>query len=262
MAADDRPVVRRQSRGAWLRRARAWLLVCGVVGLAVSASTALPGGVDAADVVADRAPARRRLPGAAEVERTLARRGGDVLGRRVRRGRRRPHRAWAGPAVAYALVLCALFPAGVARSAPPPQSLSPRYPPYWYRTAEFLCRAVPADEPILVLPWHLYQPLVASKGRAVANPAPVFFPGRLVVPQNLEIPGRFSEVSSRYDRIGAVIRREGYRSCAVARAIRREDVRWVLVLDGTEGRGAVVGLRRCGFELVQGRPGRTSVLRL
>src|SRR5438067_3436810 len=43
--------------GAWLRRERAWLLLCGVIGLAVSASTALPGGVDAAAWLAARIPA-------------------------------------------------------------------------------------------------------------------------------------------------------------------------------------------------------------
>ncbi len=249
--------------GAWLRRDRAWLFVCGIVGLALSASTALPGGVDAAAELADRLP----LVGAYREPQkwsalwlvavvVLSACASDAVA-----GRR--HRAWAGPAVAYAIVLCALFPAGVGQIRAVPAIVAPvEYPAYWFRTAEYVGRAVPADDPILVLPWHLYQPLGVSEGRLVANPARVVFPGRLIVPQNLEIPGRFSEVSSRYDRIGAVIRREGYRSCAVARAIRREDVRWVLVLDGTEGRGAVVGLRRCGFELVQGRPGRTSVLRL
>jgi hypothetical protein len=34
--------------GAWLRRDRIWLLLCGLIGLMLSASTALPSGVDAA----------------------------------------------------------------------------------------------------------------------------------------------------------------------------------------------------------------------
>jgi hypothetical protein len=248
--------------GAWLRRDRAWLLACGVVGLVVSASTALPGGVDAAAGLA------RRLPLVAAYREpqkwnalwlvalvVLAACASDALARR-------PRRAWAGPAVAYAVVVCALFPAGIAQIRSVPSIVEPvEYPSYWYRTADYLARGVPEDEPVLVLPWHLYQPLGVSEGRLVANPARVFFPGRLIVPQNLEIPGRFSEVSTRYDRIGAVIRRRGYRSCAVARAIRSERVNWVLVFDGVEGRGAVAGLRRCGFTLVQGGPGRTVVLR-
>jgi hypothetical protein len=235
--------------------------VCGVVGLAISASTALPGGVDAATSVARHVPlvaAYREPQKWSELWLVaivvLSGSAVDALARR-----RRP---WIGPALAYALVLCALFPAGVAQIRTVPSIVEPvEYPAYWFRTAQYLKRAVPDGEPILVLPWHLYQPLDVSERRVVANPARVVFPGRLVVPQNLEIPGRFSEVSSRYDRVGAVIRRRGYGSCAVARAIRREGVHWVLVLDGTEGRGATLGLRRCGFGIVQGRPGRTAVLR-
>ena len=262
MAADDAVIVAAALVGAWLRRDRAWLLACGVVGLAVSASTALPGGVDAA------ADLTRRLPLIAAYREpqkwsalwlvavvVLAACASDALARRGRG-------EWAGPAVAWGVVVCALFPAGVAEIRSVATIVEPvEYPPYWFHTADYLARAVPDDEPILVLPWHLYQPLAVSEGRLVANPARVFFPGRLIVPQNLEIPGRFSEVSTRYDRIGAVIRRSGYRSCEVARAIRSENVNWVLVFDGVEGRGAVVGLRRCGFTLVQGRPGRTVVLR-
>jgi hypothetical protein len=107
----------------------------------------------------------------------------------------------------------------------------------------------------------LYQSLNVSEGRVVANPAPVFFPGRLVVPHNLEIPGRFSKVTSPTDRIGSVIERRDYSSCAVARAIRRAGLRCVLVLDGAEAREIVLGLRRCAFALVQGRPGSTAVVK-
>jgi hypothetical protein len=248
--------------GAWMRRDRAWLLLCGVVGLAISASTALPGGVDAATSLARHVPlvaAYREPQKWSELWLVaivvLSGSAVDALARR-----RRP---WIGSMLAYTLVLCVLFPAGVAQIRTVPSIVEPvEYPAYWSRTAQYLEWAVPDREPILVLPWHLYQPLDVSEGRVVANPARVVFPGRLIVPQNLEIPGRFSEVSSRYDRIGAVIRRRGYRSCAVARSIRREGVRWVLVLDGTEGRGAALGLLTCGFELVQGHPGRTAVLRV
>jgi hypothetical protein len=249
--------------GAWLCRARAWLLVCGVLGLAASASTALPGGVDAATWLADRIPlvAAYREPqkwSALWLVALVTLSAGAVgaLAKQPRPG------SWAGPALAYGLIMCTLFPAGLAQIRDTPAIVKPlRYPPYWFRTAEFLDHAVPADERIVVLPWHLYQPLVASQGRAIANPAPVFFPGRLVVPHNLEIPGRFSEVTSRYDRIGSVIERRGYRSCATARAIRRAGLRWALVLDGTEAREIVRSFRHCGFALVQGRPGRTAVLR-
>ena len=42
--------------GAWLKRDRAWLLLCGLIGLLLSASTALPGGVDAAVWLSSRLP--------------------------------------------------------------------------------------------------------------------------------------------------------------------------------------------------------------
>ena len=249
--------------GAWLQRRRAWLLAGGLVGLAVSAGTALPGGLDAAVWLADRIP----LAGAYREPQkwsalwllalvTLSAGAVQSIAERARRSR-----TGAAPALAYVLILCALLPAGLMQIRSVPSIVDPvPYPAYWYRTQAYLMDAVPDDEPVVVLPWHLYQPLVASEGRLVANPAHVFFPGELVVPQNLEIPGRFTDVASRYDRIGAVIERRGHASCAVARAIRAEGLRWVLVLDGMEAREATGALRRCGFSLVQGRPGQTAVL--
>jgi hypothetical protein len=252
--------------GAWLRRDRAWLLVAGLLGLAMSASTALPGGVDAATRLASWIP----LIGAYREPQkwsslwlvalvALSASALDALARR-----RAMHSSpWVAPGVAYALVICALFPAGFAQIRSTAHVVEPVvYPDYWYASAAFLEQRAKSDDVVLVLPWHLYQPLAATGGRVVANPADVFFPGRLVIPRNLEIPGRFGESGSRYDAIGDAIRREGHGSCAAAAIIRRTDVEWVLVLDGLEGRETVIGLRRCGFALVQGRPGRTAVLRV
>jgi hypothetical protein len=250
--------------GASLQRSRAWLLVCGLLGLAVSASTALPAGLDAAVWLAERIP----LAGAYREPQkwsalwlvalvTLSAGAVESIAERTSRST-----TAAAPALAYVLILCALLPAGLTQIRTVPSIVEPaQYPDYWYRTEAYLAEAVPDREPVVVLPWHLYQPLVAADGRLVANPARVFFAGDLVVPQNLEIPGRFTDVTSRYDRIGAVIEREGHASCAVARAIRDQGARWVLVLDGMEAREATAALRRCGFSLVQGRAGQTAVLR-
>jgi hypothetical protein len=254
--------------GVWLRRDRRWLFVCGLIGLAVSASTAPPWGLDAAAWLAERVPllAAYREPQKWDAlwlvaVVTLAGSAVESLARVTTRSTKR-RAEWFAPALAYALVMCALFPAGIAQIRAAPDIVKPvAYPSYWYRSASYLSAAVPRDEPVVVLPWHLYQPLVASEGRLVANPARVFFPGHLVVPQNLEITGRSTEISSHYDRIGLVTARAGYESCALAAAIRRERVRWVLVLDAAEGRESVLSLRRCGFSLVQGMPGRTAILR-
>ena len=136
-----------------------------------------------------------------------------------------------------------------------------RYPDYWYETAAFLERRVPGDERVAVLPWHLYQPLRATEGRLASNPAPVFFPGLLTVPHNIEIPGRATEITSRYDRIGLVVGRNATSPCALARTLRRLEIRWVLVLDGAESAESMATLQGCDYALVEGRPGFTGVLR-
>jgi hypothetical protein len=253
--------------GAWLRRDRAWLLICGLIGLAVSASTALPRGVSAATWLADRVP----LVGAyREPEKwsalwllaltVLAADAVDALPRAriLMRDRARV----AAPALAYLLVIAALVPAGVSQARELPTIVKPvRYPGYWYATSAYLRRNVPEDEPVAVLPWHLYQSLYVSEGRLVANPARVFFPGRLVTPNNLEITGRETEITSRYDRIGLFV---GEGVCAVGREIRRLGIRWIAVIDSGDSDQVVSGLRSCGYTLAQGRPGRrgfTAVLR-
>jgi hypothetical protein len=245
--------------GAWLRRDRRWLLACGVIGLAMSASTAVPGGVRTAAWLASRIPAvaAYREPekwsmlwllaivvlavGAIEA---IARTGPE-----------------AATALAYVIVFAALVPAGVSQARALPGIVAPvTYPRYWYATAASLRRAAGSHDVTAVLPWHLYQPLRASEGRLVADPAPVFFPGRLVTPHNLEIPGRSTEILSPYDRIGLV--RGASRPCRLATEIRRLGVRWVLVLDAAEGARTVVRLRRCGYALVEGRAGFTALLRV
>jgi hypothetical protein len=248
--------------GAVLDRARAWLLPCGVLGLAVSATTALPSVRDAAVWLAERVP----LVGAYREPQkwsalwllavaTLAAGAVD----RLARSRRRHGRI--GPVLAYLVALAALFPAGVAQIRAIPPIVKPlAYPRDWYETRDYLAATVAPREPVVVLPWHLYQSLSFTESRLVANPARVFFPGRVIVPRNLEIPGRPTEVTTRFDRIGLVVARSGNGSCAAATEIRKLGVRWVLVLDGTEGREAVRGLVRCGASLVRGRPGRTAVL--
>jgi hypothetical protein len=250
--------------GAWLRRDRVWLLLCGLIGLLLSASTALPGGVDAAVWLSDRLPV---VSAYREPQKwsalwllalvTLAAGAVDAIVARPAEERRRSSRTLA-MVLAYALAIAALVPAGASQVRSLPTIVKPlRYPDYWYATAAFLERTVPGDERVAVLPWHLYQPLRATEGRLAANPAPVFFPGRLTAPQNLEIPGRATEVVTRYDRIGLT----GSSPCALARTLRGLGIRWALVLDGADGAATMSTLRACDFSLVEGRPGFTGVLR-
>jgi hypothetical protein len=254
--------------GAWLRRDRAWLLVCGLIGLFFSASTALPGGVDAAVWLSSRLPI---VSAFREPQKwsalwllalvTLAAGAVDAIATREPEGRLRSPGTLA-MAVAYALAIAALVPAGSSQVRSLPTIVKPlQYPEYWYTTAAFLKRKVPHGDRVAVLPWHLYQPLRATEGRLAANPAPVFFPGRLTAPRNLEIPGRATEIVSRYDRIGLAVRRERSAPCALARTLRSLSIRWALVLDGAESAETISSLRACGYSLVEGRAGFTSVLR-
>jgi hypothetical protein len=254
--------------GAWLRRDRAWLLLCGALGLLLSASTALPGGVDAAVWLSSRVPlvSAYREPQkwsalwllalvtlAAGAVEAIAARSADWRGRTPRT---------LAIVLAYGLAIAALMPAGTSQIRSLPTIVKPlRYPDYWYQTAAFLERRVPGDERVAVLPWHLYQPLRATEGRLSSNPAPVFFPGLLTVPRNIEIPGRATEITSRYDRIGLVVGRNASSPCALARTLRGLEIRWVLVLDGAESAETMARLRTCGFSLVEGRRGFTGVLR-
>jgi hypothetical protein len=164
-------------------------------------------------------------------------------------------------ALAYALAIATLVPAGSSQVRSLPTIVKPlQYPDDWYTTAAFLERAVPDGERVAVLPWHLYQPLRATEGRLAANPATVFFPGRLTAPRNLEIPGRATEIVSRYDRIGLAGGRERGSPCALAETLRSLRIRWALVLDGAESAETISRLRACGFSLEEGRPGFTAVL--
>jgi hypothetical protein len=254
--------------GAWLRRDRAWLLLCGLIGLFLSASTALPGGVDAAVWLSSRLPV---VSAFREPQKwsalwllalvTLAAGAVDAIAARAPEGGRRSPGTLA-MALAYALAVAALLPAGSSQVRSLPRIVKPlQYPDYWYTTAAFLKRTVPDGERVAVLPWHLYQPLRATEGRLAANPATVFFPGQLAAPRNLEIPGRSTEIVSRYDRIGLAVSRERRSHCALAATLRSLKIRWALVLDGAESAETISRLRACGYSLVEGRPGFTGVLR-
>ena len=159
--------------GAWLRRDRAWLLLCGLLGLLLSASTALPGGVDAAQWLSSRIPL---VSAFREPQKwsalwllalvVLAAGAVDAVAASYTRMRHRPSRALAA-ALAYTLVMAALLPAGVSQIRSLSATVQPvRYPDYWHATAGYLARTVPPDEPVVVLPWHLYQPLRATEGCA------------------------------------------------------------------------------------------------
>jgi hypothetical protein len=233
--------------GALLRRERAWLICAGAIGLALSASTALHGGASAAAWLADRLPlfGAYREPQKASVLWLLAvatLTAAAVEGVASRRGE------LPGLLLAEALALAALLPAGYAELRSLPGIVKPaRYPVSWQAAADELEREVPAGARVVVLPWHLYQPLPFAGSRLAANPARVFFPGRLIVPDDPELPG---EISTRHRSIDLAARSP--KGCSLARAIGAEESSWALVLDTPGGVADAASLRRCGFALRSG----------
>jgi hypothetical protein len=239
---------------------RGWLLGAGLVGLAFSAATATSWGVDGAVWLSERFPL---LAAYRDTQKWLALwlvavvvLGADA----VAAARSWTRRSWAGPPVALVMALATLFPAGVNTLRElPPLTAPVTYPADWYAAAAYLQTNVPPDMPVAVLPWHLYEPL-AFAGRLVANPAPVFFPGRLIAPNDPELPGQSTTPPSP-SNIGQLAQRAEPSPCALAGALRGIGARWVVVEQTVGAEDVLRRLRPCGFEVMEGGRGRTSVLR-
>jgi len=261
--------------GAFARPARAWLLAAGATGLLLSASTALPDGVSAASWLDERVPVLGafREPqkasvlwllalvvlGSGAVAALASAKPGAVAGPNVRG--RSPRPDVMAPLLAYLLVLATLLPAGYTELRALSAILEPvEYPASWARTAAALSASVPRDQWVLVLPWHLYQPLPFAGSRLTANPAPYFFPGRLIVPDDIELPGRYTESRSHL-AIALAAAEPHSDGCPLARAMDRERIRWALVLDTPGGRAQTAALSRCGFATLAGGRGGPWLLR-
>lgn len=240
-----------------VRSTRRWLLPAGLVGLALSASTATSWGVDTAVWLSRHVP----MLGAYRDTQKW-----DVLwlvalvvlgAEAVATAPQWTRRVWAGPAAATLMAVAALLPAGVNMLRELPNITRPvAYPADWYAAAGYLSANVPDASPVAVLPWHLYEPLDFT-GRLTANPAPVFFPGTLLVPNDPELPGQAAPPPSPGD-IGTLA--QSPQLCGLADGLRGIGVRWV-VLEQTVGTDDVLHrLRSCGFAVVEGGSGLTSVL--
>lgn len=248
--------------GAWLRRERAWLLATGVLGVCISASTALPGGAGLAATLAEHVPllGAWREPEKASALWMLAEAVlvGSLIDR-LAEGRGRLRQAVAGPALAVGLVVAILVPAGLTAIRQLPRTLTPvSYPPDWTAAAAFL-RAHAAHDTVLVLPWHLYEAIPFARGRVVGNPAPVVFPaGRLLSSADAEIPG-----DPPLQSPGGVAAAALYptRDCSLASAARRSGASWVVIEPVLEGPDDANALVRCGFSPAEGGSG-ARVLRV
>jgi hypothetical protein len=243
--------------GALAARRRRWLLGAGVAGLALAATTSTSWGVDAAAWLSQRVPL---LAAYRDTQKWLALwlvalvvLGAEAVAAPSRWARR----PWAGQAAAATMALATLLPAGVNTLRELPRLTKPAvYPADWYAAADDLRADVPGGEAVAVLPWHLYEPL-AFTGRLTANPAPVFFPGTLIVPNDPELPGQTAPPPSPGD-IGALA--QSAPLCALADGLRGMGVHWVVLEETVGADDALRRLRSCGFVVVEGGSGLTSVL--
>jgi hypothetical protein len=102
--------------------------------------------------------------------------------------------------------------------------------------------ADPVPGAVLVLPWHLYLPFGWNGDRVVLDPAPRWFPRRVVGNDDLELVGLTVPGEDPYGaRLGPLVRG----SAPLAPALPRAGVRYVLVLktaDWTAWSGRLDGL--------------------
>ncbi len=254
--------------GGWRRRDRAWLLVSGAVGIAVSAFTATALGLSTTSWLV----AQVHLVGVyREPEKwsalwlvalaVLAAEGTAPSDRGRMADRAGAKRAAAGGTAALLLAAAILFPAGLAQVRDLSPQLRPvTYPGDWTRAAAYLHVHVPAGERVLVLPWHLYESLDFADQRLVANPARDLFPGQLVYPDDPEIPGQPVPPSSG-GGLGPLARARDDSSCLLAQAVRARHINWVVVERAPGGVYDADRLLTCGFHEVEGSGGPTLVLK-
>lgn len=241
---------------------RRWLLIVGLIGVALSASTATSWGLSLVSSVA----ARVHLLGALREPQKF-----DALWlvavtvlvaealspRVISRPAAQPR---ARGVVVFATAVAVMLPAGLGAIRGTPDVLEPvSYPTDWLVAADFLRSHVDPDSVVLVLPWHRYEVLGYADDRLVGNPGDVVFPGTLLVPNDIELPGELTELPTPHD-IGALALRQDA-SCALADAIRATGIVWVVVEGGPGGAFDQARLTACAFGRLVGSPDTTAVLR-
>jgi hypothetical protein len=246
--------------GASLARERAWLLGSGLLGLLIAGSTATGPGQRAFLWLMQRLP----LVGAyREPEKwsglwlvalvVLGAAAVDLLARS-------PGRAGWARGLALIMVGATLLPAGAGVLRELPATVRPaQYPSGWSQAATYIERHVPAGARILVLPWTLYEELPFTGNLLTANPATVYFPGRLTSPNDLQIPGAVTEAHAP-GNLAQLALDPLAPDCALARGIRRLGYNWVIVEPAPGGQQAASALLGCGFAVRSGQlPGLVVV---
>ena len=242
--------------GALARRERAWLLLTGLFGLAIAGSTATGLGQDVfLWLMAAGAPGCG-LPGAEKWSElwllALVVLGAEAVSWLATRPGPRWATELAGPA-AVVMVLATIFPAGAGVLRELPATIIPvQYPAGWTQAAAYLQNHVSPQTPVLVLPWSLYETLPFTGNLLTANPASVVFPGHLISPNDIQIPGVVTEARTpgrprqgRHQPAAGLLR--------AAADLRRLGVHWAIVEPAPGGSADAEALLACGFRVRSGR---------
>lgn len=242
--------------GAFARRERAWLLPVGLFGLAFAGSTATAVGQQVFLWLMERMPmfgAYREPQKWSELWLlALVVLGAEAVSWLVEHPGVRWAARLAEPA-ALVMVAATMFPAGVGALRQFPATIVPvQYPAAWTQMAAYLQQHVPAQAPVLVLPWSNYEELPFTGNLLTANPAPVVFPGHLISPNDLQIPGAVTEARSPGNLVQVALNpRPG--SCALQRTVLGLGAHWVIVEPAPGGSPDAASLLACGFEVRTGR---------
>ena len=242
--------------GSLARRDRAWLLLTGLLGVAIAGSTATTVGQNVFLWLMQRVPllgAYREPQKWSELwVLALVVLGAEAVSWLASRPGPGWAAGWAG-AAAIVTVIATLFPAGAGMLRELPATIVPvQYPTGWTRAAAYLQGHVSPQAPVVVLPWTLYEELPFTGNLVTANPASVVFPGRLITPNDIQIPGVVSEARTPGNLARLAINPKPG-SCALERTLVRLGVHWAIVEPAPGGSADAESLLSCGFHVRSGR---------
>jgi hypothetical protein len=242
--------------GAWLRGGRAWLLVAGILGLAIAGSTATRPGLDAVEWLLQRIPL---LAAYREPEKwsslwaiALVVLGAEALSALLAKASAgRPWSSVLAGLAAACIGLAVLLPDGVGAIKELPATIVPvQYPSSWLAASTYLHDRVASRQPVVVMPWELYVPLPFTGNRLVSNPAPVVFSGKLLTATDAQVPGVLNETGP--DDLAAAALHPKTGSCELATKLHRLGVKWAIVEPAPGGRADARALLGCGFKVRYG----------
>ncbi len=244
-------------------RRQSWLLSVGVVGLVVSASTALPGGVTVAAKLGEHVTLLRSYR---EPEKWLALWlvAVVILIAALLASAERSVPAVAHGNVAWALggvvIVLALLLGGWNEFHDISLSLTPvHYPSDWYAADQAVRANLQPGNRVVVLPWHQYLSLPFTGDRVVENPAPVFFTGTVLSSTDPEITPEAKSAGPK--DLEWASQPSSTDPCSLADAIKSNGAHVVVILPELEGPSDVKALLGCGFRTVfSGEPGGIRVL--